>query len=88
LVCPQQAPYKIPRLKEKAVPSIFQNYPKYLSRPLKHKRPHLLSINPDNNENKNNFINQENIVTVQNNTQLLSFFMFQKNVNSVVIPKG
>jgi len=88
LVCPPQAPYKIPRLKENAVPSIFPNCPKYLSRPLKHRKPPLLRINPDYIKKNNNLINQENIITVQNNIQLLSFSRIQENINSIVIPKG
>ncbi|XP_029344634.1 uncharacterized protein LOC115033917 [Acyrthosiphon pisum] len=83
-----EAPYKIPRLKENAVPSIFPNCPKYLSRPLKHRKPPLLRINPDYIKKNNNLINQENIITVQNNIQLLSFSRIQENINSIVIPKG
>jgi len=70
------------------VPSIFPNCLKYFSRPLKHRRPPLLRINPDNIKKNKNLINQENIITVQSHTQLLSFSMIRENITNVAIPKG
>lgn len=94
----QQVVYKIPRLKEGAIPSIFPNCPKYLSNSLNPRKLPLIRRsspkNPKADKKKDPKMNcsftsdQSKVIGIIDSIEIFSFSKLQENINSIVFPNG
>lgn len=96
--------YKIPKLKEGAVPSIFPNCPKYLSNSLKRRKsPIIRRSSPPQKKTKNrqkkyqkidcSFTSKQSVDinltdSINDSISIFSFSNLQKDINSIVFPYG